>query len=154
MYLLCFEDIQASHSGAMSAPKSTKKQLWNPCCHWVVQMTKKSPTWIQSWSQGGSKIHQKSTKIQVWPQGVLVGVLGGLRINKMVPRDTKITPRDVKMHLPGVRKAIPGSQNGATSLSDSQPTVGTVAGCKQLDIYITKNEDIRYNHIMLDKTNG
>ena len=70
------------------------------------------------------------------PQGVLLGVLGGLRINKMVPQDSKITPRDVKMHLPGVRKAIPGSQNGATSLSDSQPTVGTVAGCKQLDIYI------------------
>ena len=55
MYLLCFEDIQTSHSGALSAPKSTKKQLWNPCCHWVVQMTKKSPTWIQSWSQGVPK---------------------------------------------------------------------------------------------------
>ena len=134
MYLLCFEDIQASHSGAMSAPKSTKKQLWNPCCRWVVQMTKKSRTWIQSCSQGVPKSIKNLLKSKSGPQGVLLGVLGGFRMNRMVTRAPKITPRDVKMHLPGVRKAIPGSQNGATSSSDSQPTVGTVAGCKQLDI--------------------
>ena len=54
--------MQASHSGAMSAPKSTEKQLWNPCCHWVVQMTKKSPTWIQSWSQGGYVLQERDIK--------------------------------------------------------------------------------------------
>ena len=129
----------------MSAPKSTKKQLWNPCCHWVVQMTKKSPTWIQSWSQGVPKIHKKSSKIQVWPPRFPVGCPWGPPDQQMVPQDTKITPLDIKMHLPGVRKAIPcGSQNEAMSLSDSQPTVGMEAGCKQLDIYI-------YIHIYIYK---
>ena len=61
---------------------------------------------IQNWSQGGFKIHQKSTKIQIWSQGVLSGVIGSLQINKMVPRDTKITPRDAKM-LPGRLKRCP-----------------------------------------------
>ena len=95
-------------------------------------MTKKSPTWIQSWSQGVPKIHQKSTNIQLWPPRCPVGCPWGPPDQQMVPQDTKITPRDVKMHLPGIRKAIPASQNEATSLSDSQPIVGTVAGCKQL----------------------
>ena len=142
MYLLCFEDIQASHSGAMSAPKSTKKPLWNPCFHWVVQMTKKSPTWIQSWSQGDPKIHQKSSKIQVWPPRCPVGCPWRPPDQQNGAPATKIIPWDVKMHLPGVRKGIPGCQNGATNLSDSQPTVGTVAGCKQLDYYIIM---IKYN---------
>ena len=95
--------------------------------------------WRKS-DQHGSKVGPKGApksiknvlKSKSGPQGVVLGVLGGLRVNRMVPRDTKITPWDVKTHLPGVRKAIPGSQNGATSLSDSQPTVGTVGGCKQL----------------------
>ena len=108
-------------------------------------MTKKSPTWIQRWSQEVSKSIKNLLTSKSGPQVVLLGIRGGLRINKMVPQDTKITPREVKMQLPGVRKAIPGSQNGATNLSDSQPTVGTVAGCKQLDMYI-----YIYTHISAD----
>ena len=50
----------------MSTRKSLKKQLWNPHCNWVVQITNKSSKWLQSWSPGGPEIHQKSTKIQVW----------------------------------------------------------------------------------------
>ena len=82
---------------------------------------------------GPPKSIKNALKSRSGPQGVLLGVLGGFQINKMVPRATKITPRDVKMQLPGVRKGIPDTENAATSLSDSQPTVGTVAGCKQLD---------------------
>ena len=136
MYLQCFETIQASHSGAMSAPKSTKKQLWNPCCQWVVQMTKKSLTWFRSWSQGAPKMHQKCNIIQVWHPRCPVGCPWEPPDQQDGAPGHQNHTRDVKMHLPGVRKGIPGSQNGATNLSDSQPTVGTVAGCKQLDIVI------------------
>ena len=116
MYLLCFEDIQASHSGAMSAPKSTNKNNYG------IRAAIGWSKWRKS-HQHGSKVGPKGipksnknlVKSKSGPQAVLLGVLGGLQINKIVPQDTKIAPRDVKMHLPGVRKAIPGSQNGTTS---------------------------------------
>ena len=96
--------------------------------------------WRKS-DQHGSKVGPKGVpksiknvlKSKSGAQGVLLGVSGASGSTKWCPGTPKITPRDVKMHQPGVRTGIPGSQNGTTSLSESQPTVGTVAGCKQLD---------------------
>ena len=68
-------------------------------------MTKKSPTWIQSWSQRVPKSIKNLLTSKSGPQGVLLGVLGGFRMNRMVIRAPKITRRDVKMHLPGSRVA-------------------------------------------------
>ena len=65
-------------------------------CHVHSQITK-TKTLESTLQLGAFKIHQKSTKSRSGPQGVLLGVLGDLRIIKMLPRGTQMHPQDIKM---------------------------------------------------------
>ena len=96
-------------------PNQQKNQLWNPCCHWVVQMTKKSPTWIQSWSQGGPKSIKNLLKSKSGPKmscWVSLGASGS----------TKWCPGTPKSH-PGTSKCTCQASEQVSQVAKMEPRV-------------------------------